>query len=107
MDYIIVYSATFDKHLERLAAVFDCLAKADLKMKASKCQLLRESVRFLGHVVSAHGNAADPEKVKAVASWLRPGNLQEVRSFVGLASYYRRFIAGFADMTRPLVLYIS
>jgi hypothetical protein len=80
LDDIIVYSTTFDQHLERLAAVFNCLAKADLKMKASKCQLFRESVRFLGHVVSAHGIAADPEKVKTVASWPRPGNRQEVCS---------------------------
>jgi predicted aspartyl protease len=107
LDDIIVYSTTFDQHLERLAAVFDCLAKADLKMKASKCQLFRESVRFLGHVVSAQGIAADPEKVKTVASWPLPRNLQEVRSFVGLASYYRRFIAGFADIARPLHILIE
>ncbi|HSN23183.1 MAG TPA: reverse transcriptase family protein, partial [Methylomicrobium sp.] len=102
LDDIIVYSATFEQHLERLSAVFDRLALADLKVKASKCQLFCQEVHFLGHVISAAGVAADPEKVKAVASWPRCRNLTELRSFVGLASYYRRFIARFADIARPL-----
>jgi RNase H-like domain found in reverse transcriptase/Reverse transcriptase (RNA-dependent DNA polymerase) len=104
LDDIIVFSKTFDQHLERLAAVFDRLSKPSLKMKASKCELFREKVHFLGHVVSSSGMSADPEKIKVVASWPRPRDLHELRSFIGLASYYRRFILGFADLARPLHL---
>jgi hypothetical protein len=104
LDDIIVYSVTFGQHLERLTAVFDRLVKANLKLKPTKCQLFREKVHFLGHVISKAGIAADPEKVKVVAEWPRPRNLHELRSFVGLASYYRRFIHRFADIARPLHL---
>lgn len=70
LDDIIVYSATFEQHLERLSGVFNHLQEADLKLKASKCQLFRHEVHFLGHVIYKAGVAADPE-VKAVASWPR------------------------------------
>jgi len=62
LDDIIIFSKTFDQHLDRLTAVFERLSKADLKIKASKCEILREEVRFLGHVISSSGIAADPEK---------------------------------------------
>jgi hypothetical protein len=64
LDDIIVFSVTFDQHLERLAAVLERLSKAHLKLKASKCQLFKEEVHFLGHVISNTGISADPEKIK-------------------------------------------
>jgi hypothetical protein len=104
LDDVIVFSKNFDEHLERLAAVLSCLAKANLKLKASKCQLFQQEVRFLGHVISAQGIATDPDKIKVVENWPRPRNLQEVRSFLGLASYYRRYVARFADQAKALHL---
>ncbi len=104
LDDVIVFSRDFDQHLERLAAVLDRLVKANLKLKPSKCQLFQQEVRFLGHVISANGIATDPDKVKVVEEWPRPRNLHEVRSFLGLASYYRRFVAQFAEVARPLHL---
>jgi hypothetical protein len=71
-------------------------------MKASKCELFREQVHFLGHVISSSGIAVDPEKIKVVSSWPCPRDLHELRSYVGLTSYYRRYIAGFTDIARQL-----
>jgi len=73
-----------------------------LKLKASKCKLFQRKVGFLGHVVSSDGIEPDPEKVKSVTEWPVPRNVSEVRAFVGLASYYRRHVKGFADIARPL-----
>jgi hypothetical protein len=104
LDDVIVFSTDFDQHLERLSAVLNCLAKANLKLKASKCQLFQGKVKFLDHVISAEGIATDPDKVRIVEDWPRPRNLHEVRSFLGHASYYRRLVAQFADIARPLHL---
>ena len=102
LDDIIVYGSTFKQELERLKEVFSRLRKANLKLKVKKCELFRKSVNFLGHVVTSEGITADPSKIEAVKSWPEPKNLSEVRSFLGLCSYYRKFIKGFADIARPL-----
>jgi len=102
LDDIIVFSKTIEEHLERLVRVLDRLRSAGLKLKPEKCSLFRRSVSFLGHVVSEAGIATDPEKILAVASWPTPTSLKEVRAFVGLASYYRRYVKGFADIAAPL-----
>ena len=102
LDDIITFSKTIEEHLERLVRVFDRLRSAGLKLKPEKCTFFRHSVSFLGHVVSEAGIATDPEKVKAVADWPVPTSLREVRSFLGLASYYRRYVEGFAKIAAPL-----
>ena len=102
LDDIIVMSATFEQHLERLTAVFDRLKSANLKLKPSKCKLFQPKVKFLGSVVSAKGIEPDPDKLSAISEWPVPVNLTEVRSFVGLASYYKRHVEGFSDIAKPL-----
>ncbi|XP_022110685.1 uncharacterized protein LOC110990141 [Acanthaster planci] len=102
LDDVIVFAHTVEEELSRLEAVFVRLREAGLKLKPKKCELFKESVLYLGHVVSGDGVATDPEKVEAVREWPAPTNVREVQSFLGLVSYYRRFIRGFADVARPL-----
>jgi len=101
LDDIFVFSRDFDSHVERLREIFDRLKKANLKLHIKKCCLFQRRVSFLGHVLTEHGIEVQSDKVEAVQSWPTPRNLTEVRSFVGLCSYYRRFIAGFANIAAP------
>lgn len=78
--------------LQRLNQVFQRLKQANLKLKPAKCCLFRRQVAYLGHIVSEHGVATDPNKVHKVQAWPTPTSVQEVRHFIGLASYYRRFV---------------
>ena len=102
LDDIILFSSTVTEHLERLKCVLSSLRKANLKLKPSKCCLLHREVSFLGHVVSGHGIATDPEKIRAVVEWPVPRSVTEVRAFLGLCSYYRRFVESFALIASPL-----
>ena len=102
LDDIIIFGRTFDETLARLSNVFDRIQEANLKLNPSKCALFWEEVKFLGHVVSPKGVQTDPSKIEAVVDWPTPKNASEVRSFLGLASYYRKFVKGFAAIARPL-----
>ena len=104
LDDIVVYGRTFHEHQSRLADVFQRLRQAGLKLKPRKCTLAARSVLFLGHVVSGEGIATDPSKIEKVASWPTPQSVCDVRSFLGLANYYRRFVEGFSSIASPLTI---
>jgi hypothetical protein len=104
LDDIIVHAADFKSHIKNLRLVLEKLRQANLKLNPKKCKLFQQQVQFLGYTVSKHGISADQEKVKAVQNWPQPTNVREVKSYLGLCTYYRRFVPGFANIAKPLHL---
>ena len=102
LDDIIVFSRDLKQHLERCKIVFRRLREAGLKLKVSKCNMIRDQVQFLGHIVSREGIATDPEKIEKVENWPQPRNLHDVKAFYGLCSYYRKFVKDFAKIAAPM-----
>ena len=102
LDDIIVFSKIFDEHLVNLEKVFQRLRETNLKLSPNKCTLLQKKSNFLGHIVSKDGIATDPDKIKSVKDWPVPTNVKQIRSFLGLCSYYRKYVKGFSNVARPL-----
>lgn len=102
LDDIIVFSSSVSQHLQRLEVVLSRLQREGLKVKLEKCAFFQREVSYLGHIISCQGVSTDPAKIEAVAKWQRPSQVSELRSFLGFASYYRRFVEGFAKLASPL-----
>ncbi|GFX10686.1 retrovirus-related Pol polyprotein from transposon 412 [Trichonephila clavipes] len=102
LDDVIIGGRTFEEHLQNIRKVLSKLRDANLKLNPSKCKFFQKEVNYLGHIISAEGVRTDPEKVFAVKNWKRPENLRELRSFLGLCTYYRKFVKGFSNIARPL-----
>ena len=102
LDDVIVYGNSFEEEISRLGKVFYRLQDAGLKLKPQKCVLFQKQVTYLGHIVSERGVALDPAKIDSVEGWPTPTNVTKVRSCLGLAAYYRRFIKYFSKIASPL-----
>jgi hypothetical protein len=101
-DDILVYSATFEDHLSPLYSVLELLQADLLKVKLPKCAFVQTKIPYLGHVISQQGVASDTGKISVVAAWPTPNNVKELRSFLGLAEYYKKFVKNFGVISRPL-----
>jgi len=102
LDDVIVFGHSFDEAMNRLEEVFGRLQMARLKLKPSKCSLFQRSVEFLGHVVSEAGIAMQEDKIAAIRDWPSCRNITEVRVFMGLNGYYRRFLRDFSIIASPM-----
>jgi hypothetical protein len=109
LDDIVVYSRSLDEHVQGLRGVLGRLRGANLKVKLEKCTFAQPQLRALGHIVDKNGVLPDPKQVQAVRDFPHPpvdgsraAKVKNIRAFLGMCSYYRRFIDGFAKIARPL-----
>jgi hypothetical protein len=105
MDDILIYTETLEQHKQILQEVFQILLDNKLFLKQSKCffaQAAQPQMEYLGHIISGAGVSTDPEKIKAVKSWPPPKDVKQLRAFLSLAGYYRKFIQNYGLMSRPL-----
>lgn len=102
MDDILIYSKSYADHLQHLRSVLQLLAQHHLTVMMSKCSFAQQSISYLGHVISAKGVSTEPAKISAVRDWPVPTSVKDVRGFLGLAGYYRKFVQNFGVISRPL-----
>ena len=100
LDDIIIYSRSEKEHLEHLEEIFTRLKRAGLKLKLEKCCFFKKHIQYLGHLISADGIQPLPEKLESIAKMPAPKNPKEVKQFLGLVGYYRKFVPRFADISR-------
>ena len=102
LDDVVMFSQTAQEHAQRLENVLHRFDKANLQLNTSKCVIAQPQVNYLGYVLSEKGVSASPDKVKAVRDYPTPKSVKDVRSFLGLASFYRRLVQDFATIAKPL-----
>lgn len=107
LDDVLIFGRSAEEHLARLKAVLQRVREAGLKLSPAKCTFMEQKVEYLGHVITADGIQTDHKKVEKIQSWPVPTTVKEMKSFLGLAGYYRRFIKDYAEIVRPLELLCS
>jgi hypothetical protein len=101
LDDILIYSNSLSDHVAHLEQVLLALRANHLYLKASKCSFAKDSLEYLGHIISTHGVATDPSKIQAMLHWSVPINITELRAFLGFTDYYRRFVKKYGLMAKP------
>lgn len=102
IDDILIYSKSFEEHVQHVKMVFELLQEHQFKVRLSKCSFAQQQLRYLGHVISSQGVATDPSKIRDVQNWQTPSSVKELRGFLRLAGYYRRFVKNFGLLAKPL-----
>ncbi|GBO99951.1 Retrovirus-related Pol polyprotein from transposon opus [Eumeta japonica] len=102
IDDIIIFSKDKQSHLEDIKIIFETLCDANMKVQVDKCEFLKNHVEFLGFIVSENGIKTNPAKVEAITNFPTPKTLKDLRSFLGLSGYYRRFVRDYAKLAKPL-----
>ena len=107
IDDILIYSKNEEEHAEHLCVVLQRLREHKLYAKFSKCDFWLKEVQFLGHIISETGISVDPSKIQDALNWKTPESVSEIRSFLGLAGYYRRFVPDFSKIARPMMKFLK
>ena len=102
IDDILIYSKTEEEHEQHLRLVLETLREHQLYAKFSKCEFWLKEVKFLGHILSAEGVSVDPKKITSILEWKTPANVKNIREFLGLAGYYRKFVKDFSKIAKPM-----
>lgn len=102
IDDILIYSRNIKEHGEHLRIVLQTLREHQLYGKFSKCDFYKDQIQYLGHIITKEGIVVDPEKIKTIMEWPTPKDVADIRSFMGLAGYYRRFVEGFSRVAYPI-----
>lgn len=102
LDDILIYSPTLESHVEHLAVVMSKLREHQLLLKQSKCSFAQHQLEYLGHIISDTGVATNPAKTTAMLNWPAPTTITELRGFLGLTGYYRRFVKNYGLLAKPL-----
>ena len=102
-DDILIYSPDYKQHLLHLRTTFEVLRQHTLFAKKSKCSFGESQVEYLGHVITIHGVSTDPKKIAAMKDWPTPKTIKELRGFLGLTGYYRRFVKNYGQISKPLI----
>lgn len=104
LDDIILFSTSLQEHIEKLKLVFERLRQSNFKLQLDKCEFLRKEVTYLGHIITPNGIKPNPEKIKAILDYPIPKTPKQLKGFLGLLGYYRKFIRNFAKLTKPLTI---
>jgi len=102
LDDLIIFSKTYEEHLDRIQRVLQRLRESGLKLSPTKCTFFQEKVKYIGHIVAKDGIKPDPDKIEKVSNWPRPTTPEEVRQFLGVIGHYRKFVKDFSKIARPL-----